>query len=157
MSKPLSVAIAAVIRDGEILLIKRERGDYTGYWGLPGGKVELEEHVSEAAEREIEEECDLETEFVDYIGTVSEHLVEEEFENHFILHVCELEPEEKKASGTEEEGVVDWFEFDELENIEIIPSDRAIIEEVVLGEGGYFECLMDSSGEEDVMERFELR
>ncbi|MCD6094481.1 NUDIX domain-containing protein [bacterium] len=43
---PLSVVISALIKNNQILLIKRVRGDYIGLWGLPGGKIEKEEHLS---------------------------------------------------------------------------------------------------------------
>lgn len=139
---PLSVAIAAVVEDGEILLIKRERGDYTGYWALPGGKVETGEHVSEAAEREIREETGVETEFRDRLGTVSEHLVDGELEKHFLLHVFELAAESRKVESGEE-GEVEWLPMEEVEDERIIPSDTAIIEEIVRGDGGYRECVID--------------
>ena len=75
--RPLAVAIAALVHEGRILLIRRARGDYPGLWGLPGGKVERGEHLSEAAVREIREECGVEAAFVRHLGCVSEHLVEE--------------------------------------------------------------------------------
>ena len=37
---PLAVAISALIKDNQILLIKRLKGDYVGLLGLPGGKIE---------------------------------------------------------------------------------------------------------------------
>jgi len=36
---PLAVAISALIKDNQILLIKRLKGDYVGLLGLPGGKA----------------------------------------------------------------------------------------------------------------------
>lgn len=152
MDKPLSVAVAAVVRDGKILMIKRERGDYTGYWALPGGKIEQGEHVGEAAEREILEETDLETVFEEYQGLVSEIFGEKQF----MLHVVELEPSGGEVSGGEE-GDVKWLEIESIEAEKVIPSDRKIIEEVVNGSGGYFECVMEESDGEHVVENFSLR
>lgn len=151
MASPLSVAVSAVVNSEKILMIRRERGDYQGFWALPGGKVELEEHVSDAAVREVEEEAGIETTFSDYLGMVSEHLVGDEVEKHFLLHVCELDPEKVRLSSTEE-GDVEWFDLEDLpENV--IPSDLAIIENIVQGDGGYYECVMDSK--DHALERFE--
>ena len=50
---------AAILRDGRLLLIRRRRAPDAGVWGLPGGKVDLFETASAAAEREIREEVGL--------------------------------------------------------------------------------------------------
>jgi 8-oxo-dGTP diphosphatase len=90
---PLAVAISALIKDNKILLVKRLRGDYIGFLGLPGGKVEKNEHLSEAATREILEESGIESEFKNLLGFVSEHLVENgNVLQHFLLYICELDP-----------------------------------------------------------------
>ena len=152
MDKPLSVAVAAVILEGKILAIKRERGDYTGYWALPGGKIEQGEHVGEAAEREILEEAGLETVFDSYLGIVSEVFGEKQF----MLHVVELEPSEMDVSSGEE-GEVRWIDIEDVGEEKFIPSDRLIIEKVVSGSGGYYECLMEGSGDGHEVRNFELK
>jgi len=99
---PLAVVIAALIQEGRILLIRRRRGDYANLWGLPGGKVERNEHLSEAAVREIAEECGVDAEFKRYVGLVSEHLREDgRVVQHFLLHVCELIPRTSFGAGGE--------------------------------------------------------
>ena len=47
---------AAIVRDGEILLIKRLKPPEAGCWSLPGGKVDFLERVADAVVREIREE-----------------------------------------------------------------------------------------------------
>jgi len=50
----------ALVRSGErILLVQRGRPPFQGYWGLPGGGVELGETVEAAAIREVAEETGL--------------------------------------------------------------------------------------------------
>lgn len=42
----------------KVLLLKRsKKGDNSGTWGLPGGKVEEDESLIDAAKREAKEEC----------------------------------------------------------------------------------------------------
>lgn len=156
--KPLAVAIAAVINDNKILLIKRIKGDYVGLWGLPGGKIEKNEHFGEAARREIMEESGIDTEFQKYLGLVSEHLVENgNILQHFLLHVSRLFPKTMDiASGAE--GALRWFKLDAIEENKnaIIPSDFLMIEKMaVREEGNYFECVIEKSGEDHVLQRFE--
>ena len=49
-------ANCVVVRDGEVLLVRLSYGPRDGCWALPGGLVESEESIEEAARRETEEE-----------------------------------------------------------------------------------------------------
>jgi 8-oxo-dGTP diphosphatase len=55
---PVDVAVGVLVRaDGSFLLGSRPAGKpYSGYWEFPGGKVEPEESVAAALERELHEE-----------------------------------------------------------------------------------------------------
>lgn len=156
--KPLSVAVCAVEKDGKLLLLRRKRGDYQGLWSLPGGKIEHDEHLSEAAVREVREELGIETSFRRYLGLVSEHLTRETEEDdaHFMLSVCLLDHEEGDPEETEE-GEPRWVAFEKLEDIkfEMIPSDYKIVEELVIPEDmGYFECVVKDTDAETALESF---
>lgn len=59
----VNVVIGIVEKEGKILLIQRERGDFVGLWGIPGGKVEECEHIDEAVEREMLEEIGIKLNF----------------------------------------------------------------------------------------------
>ena len=58
-STPIVEVVAAVITrpDGQFLLTRRPAGKvYSGYWEFPGGKVEKNESLLHALERELWEE-----------------------------------------------------------------------------------------------------
>jgi ADP-ribose pyrophosphatase YjhB (NUDIX family) len=61
---PAVGAIAAVLRGGEVLLIKRSIEPFRGHWTLPAGYLEAGEEPWEAARRETREETGLEIERV---------------------------------------------------------------------------------------------
>ena len=140
-NKPLNIVICSLVKDDSILLIKREKGPYKGRYALIGGKVEFNEHIREAAIRETKEETGLETEFISLNGIISEKLSGDE-EKHFLLYLVYLEPKSFQVEESEE-GKVEWIRFDDLENIDIIPSDFFMIEKIIKQKNkGYFECEM---------------
>jgi 8-oxo-dGTP diphosphatase len=47
---------AAILRDGELLLVLRRRPPEADHWGLPGGKLDWGETARACAEREVAEE-----------------------------------------------------------------------------------------------------
>lgn len=156
--KPLAVAIAALIQNGRILLIKRAKGDYIGLWGLPGGKIEKEEHFSRAATREIWEETEIKSDFIEYLGLVSEHLIEDgNVFQHFLLHICRI-LSQNAVIPKEKREELKWFSLNLIENAKsgIIPSDFLIIKKMILGkEKNYYECIIEKLGSEHRLKKFE--
>ncbi len=56
VDRPIAATIAAVIRDDEVLLVRRANPPDAGRWGFPGGKIEFGESIRDAAVRELLEE-----------------------------------------------------------------------------------------------------
>lgn len=50
---------AIVARNGKILLVKRARGTFKGFWALPGGYLDWNETVEKTVRREVREETGL--------------------------------------------------------------------------------------------------
>lgn len=163
--KPLSVAVAVVINDqDQILLMQRRTGDYVGFWSLPGGKVEQNEHLDQAAVRELKEETNVTAEFDQHLGLVSEHLqLNGQVDKHFLLHICQLRPKESQAIEVkleEEEGnQLQWWPLSNLPSLEegINPSDAEIIEQMIKQKKkGYYRCVMDKQETGHQLKDFKL-
>lgn len=155
---PMAVVLSALVKDGKILLIKRKKGDYVGLLGLPGGKVEKNEHLSDAAIREILEESGIKSDFKDHLGFISEHLIENgNVLQHFLLHICELNPKTTRIIN-DSEGKLGWYNLSEIKLLEpkIIPSDFLIINKMIIGrEKGYYNCVIEKSGDNHTLRKFE--
>lgn len=121
----INVAIGIITNEDKILLIKRERGDFIGLYGLPGGKLEECEHIDTAIEREINEELGLKLKFRSLLGTATEIMYDKN--STTILYCCELLMDiNQKISNPEFE--YKWFSKEELikSNL-IIESDKIMI------------------------------
>ncbi len=59
---------AFVTRDGRVLLVKRAIPPYQGYWDIPGGFLEADEHPEAGALREVREETGLDIRLTGLLG-----------------------------------------------------------------------------------------
>jgi ADP-ribose pyrophosphatase YjhB (NUDIX family) len=57
--RPYLAVSAAIVRDGEVLIVRRARPPAEGLYTLPGGAVEAGETLAQALEREVREETGL--------------------------------------------------------------------------------------------------
>ena len=66
-SRPIVGVGVVVQKDGAVLLIQRGQEPGRGRWSLPGGMVEIDEHLQDAAVREVREECGIEVDIGDVV------------------------------------------------------------------------------------------
>jgi len=152
-----SIVLAIAIKNNKILLLRRKKGDFVNLLAIPGGKIEENEHISDAAKREFLEETGIESDFKEHLGCVSEILIEDnEMKFHFILHLCELNPRTDLILS-DSEGKAFWYNLDRLEELkdEIIPSDYEMIKNFVLKKDKkYFDCVEEKIGDKYYIRKF---
>ncbi len=104
------------------------------------------------------EESGIESEFENYCGLVSEHLVEnKKVIQHFLLHICQLFPKTINISNNSE-GKLEWLDLKSIDKIKdkIIPSDFLMIEKMVIDkEKSYYECVIEKCGDKHILRKFE--
>lgn len=85
--RPISATIAAVIRDNQVLLVRRANPPDAGRWGFPGGKIDHGETLFEAATRELAEETGVSAEPLRVFTAVDafDHDAAGNLRRHFIL------------------------------------------------------------------------
>lgn len=104
--------VVFVLKDQKLLLGKRKNIVGDGAWGLPGGKLEFGERVTDAARRELEEETGLVAKELDFL-----ELVNDPREDTHYIHVGFLarsisgEPVNKEPEKCSE---LDWFDLEDL-------------------------------------------
>lgn len=113
-SEPRVGCGAAIVADGRILLLLRRTAPEAGYWGLPGGKVDLFEPAARACEREIAEELG--------IGIVADTLlchadhIDRALGIHWVAPIYRVTgfTGEPRILEPEKHGGLDWFPLDAL-------------------------------------------
>lgn len=144
----VNVVIGIVEKQGKILLVQRERGDFVGLWAIPGGKVEECEHIDEAVKREMLEEIGIDMEFKGVLGISTEIMHDKNCTS--LLYVCHLTMNDEDEIKNPE-FKYKWFSQEEIINSNnIVESDKMFIEEFYIKRSKNYlklDCYRDSNGE----------
>ena len=126
--KSIHVVAAIIKQDNKIFATQRGYGNFKDWWEFPGGKIEAGETPEEALAREIREELDTEISVGDLLMTVEYdypefHLSMDCFWSSIISgDLTLLEHEAAK-----------WLPVDDLRQVQWLPADIQIIEEIEKG------------------------
>lgn len=102
--------IGVIVRDSQVLMVKRNRDPYRGTWMFPSGFTEYGEHPEEAVIREILEETGLKTIKVELKGIMQ--AIDDYREPGHFLFVYKVEVEDGEIKTDEEENqAIDWFDI----------------------------------------------
>jgi 8-oxo-dGTP diphosphatase len=120
----LRISVAGIAwRGGKLLLARRMPGGTNSRrWEFPGGKAEEGESPADSLTREFQEELGVTVEVADRLaeGRFSHRGVDYRLVAYrIILHEGEFTLREHEA--------VEWFSFDEVERLSLVPSDRQIL------------------------------
>lgn len=121
--KSYEVVAAIVLRDGKILAAQRGYGDLQGGWEFPGGKIEEGETREEALVREMGEELDAHIRIDSFFQTVE--YAYDEFHMTMHCYLCSIPDGHMELLEHE---AVRWLGRDEVDTVEWLPADVAVVE-----------------------------
>lgn len=110
-TRPAAVDIV-IVKEGKILLVKREKEPFKDKWVLPGGFVEINEDVISAAKREAKEETGLDVELIGLIGVYSDPKRDKRHTVSIAYIAIPLTEEIKPQNGETKE--VKWFDIEDI-------------------------------------------
>ena len=94
------------IKDGRILLLKRNVEPFKGCWHVVGGHVEENESLKEAVKREFKEETSLDV----TVGGIIDGRIEKSFDRIKIIVVFEITSAEGEIRLNSESEAYGWFD-----------------------------------------------
>lgn len=118
--------VAAIIRDdNKIFATQRGYGEFKGGWEFPGGKIESGETPEQALVREIREELDTEIAVGELLDTI-----EYDYSSFHLSMKCFWAEVVSGDLILKEHEAAKWLSKDELESVEWLPADVALIEKI---------------------------
>ncbi|SHF14814.1 8-oxo-dGTP diphosphatase [Modicisalibacter ilicicola DSM 19980] len=123
---PIPAALAVVIQEQRVLLVRRRNEPDAGRWGYPGGRIEWGESVFECAVRELREETGV-------MATAREHLTtldiikaddDDQVVHHFILNavICDYVSGTPRAADDAMEAA--WIPLEDVGDGKLAMSDN---------------------------------
>ena len=115
--RPQIAVGAIIVRDRELLMVRRANDPGKGLWSIPGGRVEGGEYLTEAVRREVKEETGLDVQVLDLVG-----ILEVPGDPHYVIHDYLAEPVDADApSPSGDASEARWVPFDDVEKLDCTP------------------------------------
>jgi 8-oxo-dGTP diphosphatase len=109
-----SVTVDVVIftlQNGElhVLLVQRKRWPFEGHWAIPGGVVEMDEGLEEAARRELEEETGVRDIYLEQLYTFGHPKRDPRTRVISVAYIALIRADTQTLRVSEESADVRWF------------------------------------------------
>jgi ADP-ribose pyrophosphatase YjhB (NUDIX family) len=128
--RPLVGVGVILVKDRQILLVKRGHEPNKGMWSIPGGLIKLGETAEEAAIREVREETGLEVSIGAVAGVFN--VIIKDSDSKIKYHYVIIDYFGEVVGGMLRPGtdVTDarWFWLDEIGDVETSPTVRKALE-----------------------------
>ena len=116
---PKVAAIAVVLDDDRVLLVRRKKEPDAGLWGYPGGHVDLGETALNAAARELREETGVIATPVSYLTNLDIITRDDTgaVQHHFLLAAVLCSFESGTPVAADDVSDARWFHVDLLDTV----------------------------------------
>ncbi len=125
---------SVIVEDqGKVLLIKRGKPPYEGYWSLPGGSQEAGETLESCARRELFEETGLRVNNLSFCAVRDriQHGDDGALNHHFVLATFIARAFEGKGIAGDDASDIGWYSLSEMQSLLTTPGTPDFISEFV--------------------------
>ena len=128
-----------LVRDNNLLLIKRKFNPDACYWSIPGGYIDLGEEVEKAAEREAYEETGFKVKVTKLAGIIDKIMYDDngKIEYHYVLlnyFVEQIEGEENQAPIADDDALdAKFVPFNKLKDYQLTVSLIKLLKQLKIG------------------------
>lgn len=115
--RAVPAVIGVVLRERDVLLVRRANPPDAGHWGFPGGKIEPGESIENAIVREIAEETTLDVEALDVFTALDsfDHDAAGRVRQHFVMVAVLCKWLRGTPAAGDDALEAHWFDLGELE------------------------------------------
>jgi len=136
--QPKIVTLLVIENKGNYLLYRRKRSPFIGSVGFPYGKIHLEEHIAEAAERELKEKTGLSAN-LHHKGEVYLTIYNEaELITQMLCHIFTGKNPCGELRTNSSVGDVFWGKIEEVTKDKLIPGVKQIAKLIKKNKGSFF-------------------
>jgi 8-oxo-dGTP diphosphatase len=122
----LTVDLAITTREPRprVLLIRRKKEPFAGSWAMPGGFVDENERLADAARRELEEETGVKVADLEQLYTAGDPGRDPRGWTVSVAYLAQINAADAKPVAADDADEVGWFPLDELP---VLAFDHAMI------------------------------
>lgn len=112
----LTVDLVVASREIEprVLLIRRKHEPFAGTWAMPGGFVEENERLVDAARRELEEETGVTAGSLEQLYTAGDPHRDPRGWTVSVVYLARVNPDDLKPAAADDAEAVGWFPLNDL-------------------------------------------
>ena len=121
---------AVIVEDGRLLLIRRGRGAYRGYWAVPGGRQRRGETMRDAVIREVREETGLAVEVggVVWAGDIMDDAEPPVY--HYTVVDFSATPTGGRLGAGDDAAEVRWVPLEEVRLLQVTPTMEELLQAI---------------------------
>jgi 8-oxo-dGTP diphosphatase len=108
------VIFTLINRELHVLLVQRKRWPYEGYWAIPGGFIEMNESLEQAARRELEEETGVRDVYLEQLYTFGNVGRDPRTRVISVAYIALVRFDAQKIEASDESTDVRWWKVSDL-------------------------------------------